>query len=27
MVDTDSVETETYTIEGPDGNSDEIELP
>jgi hypothetical protein len=27
MVDTDSVETETYTIEGPDGNTDEIELP
>ncbi|WP_231183116.1 hypothetical protein [Haladaptatus sp. DYF46] len=27
MVDTDSVETETYTIEGPDGNNDEIELP
>ncbi len=27
MVETDSVETETYTIEGPDDNSDEVELP
>ncbi|WP_435153760.1 DUF7545 family protein [Haladaptatus sp. DFWS20] len=27
MVDVDDVETATYTIEGPDGDSDELELP
>lgn len=27
MVDADEVETATYSIEGPDGDSDELELP
>ncbi len=27
MVDADEVETTTYSIEGPDGDSDELELP